>query len=70
MRQLHNRVCDPPYAQRVNADLIPVLEDGELQSAVDNLPRDGNPITKCILLADRLYDYSQLYPESETASLL
>ena len=41
------------YAQRANAGLLPVLGDGEQQMAVNNLPWDGNPITKCVLLPDR-----------------
>ena len=41
------------YAQRANAGLLPVLGDDEQKTAVNNLPWDGNPITKCVLLPDR-----------------
>ncbi len=41
------------YAQQVSAGLLPVLGDGEDEAAVNGLPWDGSPITKCVLLPDR-----------------
>ena len=41
------------YAQQVNAGVLPVLGDGEDKAAVNGLPWNGNPVTKCALLPDR-----------------